>query len=441
MIAPDEEEPIGIDEETGDPMLNLVLSTSTATAISGLSSSAGTFGANYMSMSVVETEELYSLLIANTNNRRIYFVDLNSDTAQAVLVAGFSNITALTTLYDDNYDVNLIPLDTTGIGAMLMAEAAAAEKLPAMTQAAPAPAGTLNGSRGTGDGEVNGVSEPAVVFRDETYSDAQTVELPALGHDYDAESAIWTWDEENYSSASVTVTCSRCGDVMTLEAEITSLISEPDCLNPGTSAYIATASYEDQIFSDSRFFETEALGHDWDEGAETAAPGCTNAGLILYTCRRCGETHFGTGKSLSRAETATFLWTVSGKPEINEADFENPFSDIKPGKWYAKYVLWAYSEGLVSGYEDGTFRPNNELNRGEILTLLYAWADKPSIEGIENPFSDVAPGKWYEAPALWAYDKGIECGEDGLFARSTVVLRETFVLYLYRCMEGKCLDE
>ena len=153
------------------------------------------------------------------------------------------------------------------------------------------------------------------------------------------------------------------------------------------------------------------------------------------------ETHFGVGKSLTRAETATFFWTISGKPEISEDMFENPFSDVKPGKWYTKYILWAFSEGLVSGYEDGTYRPNNELNRGEILTLLYAFDGKPSIEGIENPFSDVKPGKWYEAPALWAYDKGIECGDDGLFNRNTVVSRETFVLYLYRYMEKDCLDE
>ena len=224
----------------------------------------------------------------------------------------------------------------------------------------------------------------------------------------------------------------------------------------------------------------EALGHAWDEGVVTVEPSETEPGVLTYTCTRCGETrteelpvlphdcpcaafedmpeygtpeheaidwaftqgytagidgtHFGTGKSLSRAETATFLWTVSGKPEINEADFENPFSDVKPGKWYTKYVLWAYSEGLVSGYEDGTFRPNSELNRGEILTLLYAWAGKPSVEGVENPYSDVAPGKWYEARALWAYSEGIEQGENGLFARNTLVTRETFVLYLYRHM-------
>ena len=135
------------------------------------------------------------------------------------------------------------------------------------------------------------------------------------------------------------------------------------------------------------------------------------------------------------------FWTISGKPEISEDMFENPFSDVKPGKWYTKYILWAFSEGLVSGYEDGTYRPNNELNRGEILTLLYAFDGKPSIEGIENPYSDVKPGKWYEAPALWAYDKGIECGDDGLFNRNTVVSRETFVLYLYRYMQKDCLDE
>ena len=448
MIAPDTEEPIGIDEETGDPILNLVLSTSTPTPISGLSSSAGSFGANYMSMSVLETDSLYGLLIANTNNRRIYFVDLNTDTAQAVLVAGFSNISALTTLYDDNYDVNLIPLAADGIAARLIAEAAAAEKIPAMTQAKPEPAGTLNGSRGSSDADVNGVTEPAVVieltadedgttngfftvdfdetlsfvkaepnekidhcsiveeagryviafvdcdgelaadeaivklyfrgsgdltvvtkelnqdfepvedaitiggalpepnydgpewvwsddysmanavftpddssealvlaaeidsertepactedgrivytatvvFNDEPYTDVQIVELPAPGHDYDPESAVWTWDEEEYSSASVTVTCSRCGDEITLEAEIMALVSEPDCLNPGTTVYTATAGYEDQIFGDFRYFEFEALGHDWDEGVASTEPDCSHAGVTVYSCQRCGET-------------------------------------------------------------------------------------------------------------------------------------------------------
>ena len=253
-----------------------------------------------------------------------------------------------------------------------------------------------------------------------------------------------------------------------------SLETEPSCTETGVEARYCSVCG----FKETR--TVEALGHAWDEGVVTVEPTETEPGVLTYTCTRCGETrteelpvlphdcpcaafedmpeygtpeheaidwaftqgytagidetHFGTGKSLSRAETATFLWTVSGKPEINEADFENPFTDVKPGKWYTKYVLWAKSQGLVDGYEDGTFRPNSELNRGEILTLLYAWAGKPSVEGVENPYSDVAPGKWYEAPAIWAYSEGIEQGENGLFARNTLVTRETFVLYLYRYM-------
>ena len=253
-----------------------------------------------------------------------------------------------------------------------------------------------------------------------------------------------------------------------------SVETEPSCTETGVEARYCSVCG----FKETR--TVEALGHAWDEGVVTLEPTETEPGVLTYTCTRCGETrteelpvlphdcpcaafedmpeygtpeheaidwaftqgytagidgtHFGTGKSLSRAETATFLWTVSGKPEINEADFENPFSDVKPGKWYTKYVLWAKSQGLVDGYEDGTFRPNSELNRGEILTLLYAWAGKPSVEGVENPYSDVKPGKWYEAPALWAYSEGIEQGENGLFARNTLVTRETFVLYLYRHM-------
>ena len=131
MVGPDEDEPITTDDGTGDRIVNLALSTSSAAAISGLSSSAGTFGTNYMSMSVVETDTLYGLLIANTNTREIYFVDLTGDTLTATLVAGFPNATSLTTLYDDNYDVNVIPVETEGVGARLRAEAKAAAKAPA----------------------------------------------------------------------------------------------------------------------------------------------------------------------------------------------------------------------------------------------------------------------------------------------------------------------
>ena len=55
--------------------------------------------------------------------------------------------------------------------------------------------------------------------------------------------------------------------------------------------------------------------------------------------------------------------------------------------------------------------------------------------------TDVNSSKWYYEAALWAYDKGIERGENGLFGQSTRCARETFVLYLYRYMTGNALIE
>ena len=153
------------------------------------------------------------------------------------------------------------------------------------------------------------------------------------------------------------------------------------------------------------------------------------------------ETTFGVGGTLTRAQAATFLYAAAGKPEFDENTAENPFTDVKLGKWYTTPVLWAYSEGLVSGMSADTYGVNSNLTRGQILVILYAWAGKPSVEGLENPYTDVPADKWYTNAAIWAYNLGIEKGEDGVFAQSTPCYREVMVLYLYRYLEGKCLAE
>ncbi|MBR0087723.1 MAG: S8 family serine peptidase [Lachnospiraceae bacterium] len=108
VIGPDEEDPIVEDEETGEPVINVSLSLYNLGPIAGLSAADGTFNANAMSMSLLETEDYLGLLIANSNNRRIYYVDLTADDLEAVLTAGFEG-TSLTTLYNDDYDAEVLP--------------------------------------------------------------------------------------------------------------------------------------------------------------------------------------------------------------------------------------------------------------------------------------------------------------------------------------------
>ena len=150
-------------------------------------------------------------------------------------------------------------------------------------------------------------------------------------------------------------------------------------------------------------------------------------------------TQFGVGKTLTRAQAATFLYAAAGKPEFDAEHAANPFSDVPAGAWFTNPVLWAASEGIVSGYSDGTFKPNGTLSRAQILVILYAQAGKPDVSGYENPYSDVPASGWFTNAALWAYYEGIERGEDGVFAQSTPCTREVFVLYLYRNMTGSCL--
>ena len=148
------------------------------------------------------------------------------------------------------------------------------------------------------------------------------------------------------------------------------------------------------------------------------------------------ETTFGVGQTLTRAQAATFLYAAAGKPEFDAENAENPFTDVKAGKWYTVPVLWAYSQGLVSGMSADTYGVNGNLTRGQIMVILYAWAGKPSVEGLENPYSDVPAGKWFTDAAIWAYDAGIDTGiEDGEelhFNQSAACVREAMVLYLYR---------
>ena len=62
------------------------------------------------------------------------------------------------------------------------------------------------------------------------------------------------------------------------------------------------------------------------------------------------------------------------KPDYST--WTNPYSDVKDGDWYFTYVRELNYYDIVSGYPDGTFRPNNQLTAGEALKLLLVAATK-----------------------------------------------------------------
>lgn len=77
---------------------------------------------------------------------------------------------------------------------------------------------------------------------------------------------------------------------------------------------------------------------------------------------------------ISRGEFITILAKESAAEMDEEATAEKiPFSDVTKEHWANRYILWGKEEGILSGYEDGTFRPDHTISRREMAVILYRY--------------------------------------------------------------------
>ena len=107
-----------------------------------------------------------------------------------------------------------------------------------------------------------------------------------------------------------------------------------------------------------------------------------------------------------------FSWAlVNATVFFNET--ENPFTDISKDDGCYDAVLWAFKQGITSGTGDTTFGPEIICNRAQIVTFLWRAAGCPEPEAAENPFTDVIPGSFYEKAVLWALEQNITAGTGG----------------------------
>ena len=109
------------------------------------------------------------------------------------------------------------------------------------------------------------------------------------------------------------------------------------------------------------------------------------------------------------------------------------FTDVDLNAWYHEAVDYVLMNGLMQGMSDTEFAPNDNMTRAQLVTVLYRLAGAPSVEGLENPFEDVADGQWYTDAVIWAANEGIVTGtSDVTFTPANNVTREQLVTILYR---------
>lgn len=117
-----------------------------------------------------------------------------------------------------------------------------------------------------------------------------------------------------------------------------------------------------------------------------------------------------------------------------------PFSDVTQSDDYYAGMAWAYRVGLMNGTGENRFSPRGTLTRAMADTMLYRAMGSPAAEGTVM-FRDTEPNRWYAAAVQWGVEAGILTGyPDGSFRPDTSITVEQLTAILQRCAAWKGMD-
>ena len=158
---------------------------------------------------------------------------------------------------------------------------------------------------------------------------------------------------------------------------------------------------------------------------------CEN-GLMNGTSRN----RFSPYGTATRGMLVTILYRMENEPRCFGSA---AFSDVKPSAYYEKAVIWASQNGIVSGYTDGTFRPDAPVTREQLASILYRYTryrgqdvsagETTSFTG----YGDAQTVSNYALPAMrWACGTGILQGANGKLNPSGLATRAQLAAMLHR---------
>ena len=102
------------------------------------------------------------------------------------------------------------------------------------------------------------------------------------------------------------------------------------------------------------------------------------------------DSTFGADRNMTRAEVAQMFYSLLKNKNVM---ITTSFSDVSNDAWYATAVKTMASLGMMSGYPDGTFRPDEPITRAEFATVALAFAYEP--DNARCSYLDVSTSAWY----------------------------------------------
>ncbi len=147
---------------------------------------------------------------------------------------------------------------------------------------------------------------------------------------------------------------------------------------------------------------------------------------------------FAPGDSMTRAMMVQVLYNLEGRPAVSGA---KPYTDTLEDAWYFDAVLWANQNGLIKGYGNGKFGPDDAVSREQMVTIFYRYSECKGYsltEGEYDDFIDKDDVSSYAQKAMrWAVGNGLIVGNghDCLHPRENST-RAEFAAVLQRFVES-----
>ncbi len=182
---------------------------------------------------------------------------------------------------------------------------------------------------------------------------------------------------------------------------------------------------------------TVSLPVEGRDGQTLTVAHCINGKLTLSNVKVSGGFATVTVKELSPFAVLNDVYTQEA---LAAPAVANPFADVKETDWFYPAVMYVYQRGLMNGTAATTFAPAEAVTRAQPPAILYRLEGSPAVTA-QNPFSDVRPGQWYADGVTWAAGAGLVSGYNATtYGPADPVTREQLVTILYRYAQYKQWD-
>lgn len=203
---------------------------------------------------------------------------------------------------------------------------------------------------------------------------------------------------------------------------IISLVDEAGNESIGAKVYVTSSSTD--ISEINEFYFSDIEGH-WAENyiKALAARGIADG----YEDGR-----FGPDDLITRAQVLKLSLLTISTGDLTEAVVEalaagseaKNFTDVSEDAWYASYVEAGSILGVIEGYSDDTFRPDDPIDRAAALKIFLKTAGFTNLSDISPNFSDVTSSDWFAIYTAFAKENGVVSGySDGSFRGSQNMTR------------------